>query len=490
MSPEQSGWLTEGLEEARTEKTARRTKKTANPANAAKPSSPLSLRERLLQATEAAESVTGLRKTLHDAKDCQASPEIARGFAGFVEQIDEFAIYKISLTMSEKQAREEWFGSSWEEQEEVLQDWAKEDSEVQSLLDNFKPFNDNIPLRDSLRNVVERFERPLRWINTMGGLRRFLDEAAEEKLVHRIVRPTYGTERGVTISGGRDILLYLPDRENRLVASGWIFVKEAETRARTNEEKLDKLKVQATPGFNPTKVSQGDEGLLFVKLSATQAVLLEAFCQSGWMSVRVKESIGLENDQLPKKAQEWDEGLDRPKDGNIGEWARISQALQKWTERRRETAQIRQKERKERLSPIMDVATLPTGFEDQGLTRLLKGEVGVATLWNNRFRWGPKGREKVGLFGLAIEHRSDEAFFLVEVVSDFQFPKELIGEKLPLVVDAETPEIKLETLPRMEQPLFLGLKQVEIMLKLRLQAEARAASGETTPGSKNGQNGN
>lgn len=474
-------WFGKLVDEARSEEKSRQAGKKNPPNSQSKDGQEMSLREKILQATQSAETTTVLRQTLDEAKECQASPEVIKRFADFVRQADELAVYKIGLSMPQWDAKRSWFESSWKEQEEMLQEWSLEDNMAQAVLNNLAVFNQNIPLRDFLRSIVERFERPLRRINTVAGLKRFLDKAAEEGLVHRISNPSYATERGVRITEHKTELLYLPKKEIQVTVGAWTFVKEAEDRAKANQEKLDSLREKATPGLTPAKISKGQEGILYLTLSGTQAVLLEAVSEGNWMTVRVKDSIGLKEDQLPTEPQLWDKELHKPAQGNSGKWALISRALEEWAQRQEKAVQSFRQERAKLLSPLLSLATFPAPFEHQGLTRLLKGEEGIVAMWNNKFKWG----EKVGFFGMAIEGLANKTFILREVISDFPFPKELVGEKLPLVVDPEKPDVRLEILPRMEQEQFLGLKQVEIMLKLRLSAEARSVSGETAPEKEN-----
>lgn len=468
-----NGLFSMGIEKGKADdakKQARKAKKQGNKPTengSAKKVEP-SLREKLLQTTRMVASANVLRETLKEARDCQATPEIVKGFVDLVRQADELALYHLSLTMSERDARDRWEDLGWKEQEESLQGWALENEAAKAIVANLASFNTNPPLREFLNQVME-WEIPLRGIQTLHGLKKFLDDVAEDGLAHRIVRPSYESERGITITLGRDTIMFLPKKDVAVSTAAWPFVQEAHARCKANQEQLDGLKAKATKGLTPAGISRGQEGTLFLTLSGTQAILLEAYMQGSWMSVKVTESVNLKEDQLPQDSQLWDEKARRPSN-TVGKWARIAKALEGWSDRQERATRVYRQERDDKLTPITEVADFGTRFEDQGLTQILKGEVGTAACWMNKFRWG--GKE--GLFGVAVKHTEEDNYVLMSVVGDFDFPNELIHERLPLVVDHEMPALELERLS-VDKKIFLGLKMTEQLLKLRLKAEINIA---------------
>ena len=439
------------------------------------------LKDRLAALLKNRASAVDVRQVFQEADDIVADPQYIRGFAATVRDADEIGVHKLAATKPWAEACEKWFALSWDEQEAELREWAKAgDTLAASVVEGLEQFNQNVPLRDELREAVDRFERPCRGIENLVQLKRFLDGLVEEGLVHRINGPSYIPEDGIvnTIESGK--LLYAPKKVIRTARIGWLFVKEAETEAGVNQEGLDALQAKAFPGLTPFQVSKGVEGNLFLFLGSSQAVLLECKLEGDRMTAKVVETVGLP-DLLPSEPILWEKRYERNK------WpdARIPKSLKHWEEKlatwKQEQVADRDRARDE-LKPLVSLATLPYRFEEQGLTRLLKGEKGVVACWHRNFEWSNRS----GLFGIALE-RTDEGFFLREVISPVHpFDRELLNEKLPLVVDSEKPSVRLEQLPKIEQGRFLSLKMVEKLLVLRRGAEERTISGEPVP--ENGQN--
>ena len=439
-----------------------------------------SARERWRREIKDVASATGLREKIGDSNSLLEDPESVRDFANIVRELDVLAVYKLSLDVSshthtsERDAEEAWFAMSWEEQETKLAEWP----EAEQLLRAFNFWKDkekNAFAQDSLCNVVSRFDRPLRHVNALGGLAKFLNEAVEEGLLNKVTKPdpSRKSDYGVYIPSqdGKGEILYLPKKGVKLAAAGWVFVREVETRARKTQSVLDELRAKETPGITPVKISNGLPGCMFVQLGAAQAVLLESNSQSGWPTVKIVGSVGMKPDQIPNNEAEWDESLHRPK-GN-GKWAWIIKGIEEWKSRREAQRRTQYQERSERTAQLTNLATFSTRFEDQGLTRMLKGEPGVMAIWMDRFRWGKEDQKKEALFGIAIERRPDGTFFLLQVVSRHLFPfKKLVGAQLPLSVDTEKPDVRLQEISVRDRAVYAGLKMVEVLLRLRLSAEA------------------
>ena len=156
--------------------------------------------------------------------------------------------------------------------------------------------------------------------------------------------------------------------------------------------------------------------------------------------------------------------------------SRIPTALRVWEKKMKKRKQEQVQAHKRLKDPLTSLATLPIPFEGQGLSRLLKGEKGCCAMWDNNFWWS----DQIGFFGIALE-RTDQGFFLRQVVSPVHpFDRELINEKLPLVINPDE-SVSLERLSFGDQKFFLSLKMVENLLKLRLGDEKRAATA-SSPG--------
>lgn len=446
------------------------------PAKPASESEGPSLRDRLRATTQAVRSATELRTTLRDASECQGDKEIIGTYVEVVDRLDELATYIFGQTMPVDKAKEKWLEMDWDAQEAQLKEWAEGGNDIaKGIISELEPFNSNSLLREFLRRVFVDFVTPLRWVNTWAGLRRFLDELVEAELAKPINRPNRIPENGVLVPGREFATLYLPNRGVKVSEGGWTYVQEAAGRIKAIEDQIDSLRQEATPGLTPVKISQKQQGLLFLRLGGTQAVLLDAFEQGGWMTVQISKAVGMREDQLPKDAVLWDDKVHRPQ--NSGKWSWINQAMDKSEDFRRRSAALAREEHNQLLSPIMGPSNMSSRFEDGGLLQLIEGHEGVLAIWNNKFQWGDKG--KTGLLGVALK-REGNNFVLLEVVTDFHFPKgKLLGENLPVVFDPGRPLVKMNhKKPREDKDVYDGLEMLCRLLYLRLKAELRFAKPE------------
>lgn len=198
-----------------------------------------------------------------------------------------------------------------------------------------------------------------------------------------------------------------------------------------------------------------------------------------FLETLVAEGLAEKSQERPRrKAIHWDDTWYTPKRGvliaNLG-WLFVVMATIR--AQRRESAE---RELLERLQPLLDLATLPSDPEDQGLTRLLKGEYEVVAIWESHFRWS--GQDQ-GLFALALERNHRGYCLIVKgCMADFQFPETMMEQEyeLPLLVVEEKPDRTFEArfgkLPRLEKEEFQALRQVERLIHLRLNAENQAAT--------------
>ena len=444
----------------------------------------MSMRDKILAMTDGVSTAGELRDVLDDAKGCEASQEIVDRFVDLMDEVNNLAVHNLSREMSRRDAQGRWDNLSWNEREDLLVEWAEAgDTEVEKRLEKIPAFYEdtqgkvNVPTKIFLREIVDQFAIPLRWIHTLPGLEEFLDELAEVKppkipLVTKLYKPDFVPDDAIRL--GKDGAIYLPKRGATKIARAWPLIKKVEAMARELESKMNALRAKATPNLTPGKISEGKEGNLFVFLSGKEGVLLQAVRQEdNRITVKVIESVGLEESQLPQEPQQWSKKRHEPV-VNTGKWTRICKALTAWKTRMEESAKARKQARDNFLAPLTRPATIPFYFEKQGLTRILKGEQGTVALWRDRFQWG----KKTEFFGIAVEHCENGSYVLKAVVSDHKFPKELVGQELPLEVDHDAPSARLRKLPMMEQALWNGLRMVEKILGIRLEDESRFANSE------------
>jgi len=429
-----------------------------------------SLRDRLLAQAKSASTVSQLQQTFRDADDAGATPEIVRDFAETVGAMDACARHKLTATKSAKEAAAEWMAMTWDEQEHFLDGLAqKGDVSAKEIMNRLASFTENIPLRDMLREVVDRFQRPLARAENFFHLKKVLDELVQTGLAICIKEPRIIGEHKVYLELDEGKFLYLPKNQIRIAKVGWQFALQAFERAKENQKLLNDLRAKATPGLTPEKVSKGEEGKLFLLLGPVQAVIIKCAKKGDTMRATVTEAIGLDVD-LPAKPVDWDGRYDKSKGKQWCDF-RIPGSLEVWEksmERRREQRTEERARKSDELKTITSLATLPGEFEAGSLTHLLNDTRGTLAPYHRNFEW----YHERGLFGVAIE-RTDEGFFLREVISDFEgFDRGLIGEKLPLATEAHPASISLEHLPEMAKERFTSLKMVEKLLKSRLRAEA------------------
>ena len=500
MSKQQGsgGWLDRGLQE-RDQKVAEKVSKKPATTPVAKPTAQqnakpegkrMSMRDKILAATKEIDSASELRNVLQDAKECQASQILVDRFVKLIREINDLAIYILGSEMSEREAQSTWESMSWEERENQLVHWAQEgNEEARKRMEKLPEFyedadgKENLPTKLFLHEIVNRFVDPLRWINTMFGLKKFLDDLAnvdppKTPMVKVIYNPRFNAkDDGIEIESGRDKLLYLPKPGVMKIARVWPYIKEVEARARQSESKINALHAKATPEFTPVKISRGEEGSLFLSLSGKEAVLMQAKRQTNdEMTVQIMDSVGIPGDQLPDEAQLWDKKLHRPA-SIAGKWIRVCRALDEWKIQREESSRAQKQARNSLLAPLTDITNISNRFEDQGLTKILKGEIGVVSFWRDNF-WNGK---KKGFFGIALEHQGNGTYVLKAAVSDpcFRFPtKELVGETLPLEVDHNEPSFRLKQTERMKSERWEGVRMVIRLLEIRLEQESRFADSE------------
>lgn len=449
-----------------------------------------SLKEQLLRAGRKFlqdSQDSGIQDIFKEAALIGADPKIVKLFAETIRTADLIGIKKLAFDRPRKKAIAEWFSLSWEEQEEKIQEWARSgESLAGDVVEVLRIVKQNTALWDNLRKIIIRFERPCRRIKNLLQLRSFLDALVEEGLVHRIYQPSHIPNQGVVIPFRSGKFLYLPKTEIPIVKLGWVFIKEKEEKVKIVQKEFDSLKAKASFGLTPSKVSANEEGKLFLVLGPSSAVLLDCRIIEKEMTVSVVEAVGLKQGvQIPSEPLLW---KDRHEKG-VKKWpdSRISPALKCWEEKlahwKKERAE-KQKEIKDKINSLVSQATLPVVFEEQGLIRLFRGEKGSCAIWHRDFNWG----KQKGFFGIVLK-RTNEGFFLQKVITIHSFNRELIGKKLPLVIDTDKLLFKLEQTPHLKE-MYSSLKMIEKLLALRLKAEKAISKEPSEESGKSGNNDN
>ena len=488
-----TGWATEQITALREAEALKATKKSgqaspkkndaAGEQQRSKPVQETSARDQLLALTAGSSTVASLKKTLEDARELAGSQELVDRFISHIDSANALAAYKLGMQEVDGVA---WDDMTWQEKEEQLRVWASEDDDqadaIVHELDKF--LNANAAFKKFLYELVNQFIDPLTRIANVFGLKRFLDEAQSDGWVNCFRNPHWDEKNGIAIQLDKTQLVYVPaktvDRKEKpRIARAWPYIDRRLKQVQVFQEGLDKLREQSDRWLTPAKISNGKTGHMFVQTGATSAVLIEAFENAGEIVVRVSGSFGCDENRLPSDVQLWNKTTHRPENGNVGSWAFITRSMDFQARRQEAHEKKREENREGRTAPLTKVATFGTRYEDQGLTKaMITGEQGVAAFWNPRFRW----QQREGFFGLAINHADDNgSFILSEVVSDLNFPEELIGTKLPFAVDSEKFEVNfIPDAPHVNTNLYHALNMVRVAINWRLQIEKRNAPVSTT----------
>ena len=443
----------------------------------------MSLKERLKAGLKKTPSASAVVKAVQEKKECRTDPQIVGDFARLMDEVAQVAVSILSLTMSVEEAEDQWFGSSWDDRLSLLRGWVAEEESIQGFLDQLEMFGEEVSLREFLIKVLNEVKTSADSVQTMEDLHYLLEGFRKGGMVNVVNGAGAPAEKAVVISNVDGDKSYLPKAGLELIEAGWIFVKEAEVRARHSWELMKSLIEQSDRWLNPLKVSNGMTGKLLVCFGPQEAVLLE-FANagnSGYIVVRLSNQegkmfqVGLNQDQINQlyKEQEWDDKSHCIRDAGSDEWARISDFLADWAGEEIRMKVARSRERQRKFAPLTDIETMGTHFSNQALTRLLRGEEGVCGFWMDNFSWS----DVEGAFGVAIE-RNSEGLFLRRVVSDHPFDQSLLDAPLPISVDEDL-LVKVDHLPQMEKRAFQSRIKSLLMIKslmiLRIKGEKKYA---------------
>lgn len=454
-----------------------------------------SLNEKLTNLLDLLESPQGIIGQADEADKCLQNPGLVGRYAGVIRKTDAWAIAKLPGDKDKEgkvitlgTAKAAWNKMGWDGQLEKFQEWAKDnDLFAQKILEVFEEFNSNVLFRDPLRRVIDRFEKPLREIISMEELKIFLDResGAENPIVQKVFNaaPRGETEQAVIILWDNRRTLYQPRKGIILAEAGWVFVKEAEERVRKTWEPIEKLMRSATRGLTPYKISRGQDGLLFVKLGPTEAVLLEAFGEGGRTKIRFIDSAGLDPKQLDQvtgdlEVQLWDEQDSSIKDPQSDLWYDIGRIIynQNREDYKRVMAQKASREKSyERFSALSEGATFKSHPKDLGMTKLMEGKEGSVGFWMDNFEWGREEKFSAP-FGIKIQHK-DGKFILLDAISDHPtFDESLIGKELLIGLNERNQPTMLINGMELPDKEYQTLKMIQQLIRLRLNLESRFAS--------------
>jgi hypothetical protein len=458
------------------------TPSTPTPLTAVSTGPRVSLAEKLRAATSGVNTVSGLRNLLADARSVEDSQEAVDGFVGLYDEAAALAVFIMSSDgISEAEATRIWNRMSWDDKMDHLRTWTKNDvAEAEGirtrLNDCFKDVDGkvNTAAQSFLLEFVSRFVNPLKQMTTIDQLLNLLDELAKPndpttiQLVTRIIKPRFESPNGLRIRRDGVDAMYIPKEGVRKIARAWKYIKQTYDRVAETYKKIDALRVKSTVGLTLPDISHGREGLFFLPVGNDRAILMEAKLRDGKMTVGVTDSAGFANNELPNSVQSWDARRCEPATRQ-NNWHVVCEALDAWKSAVEEAAKAARQAQYERRAPLVNIATFSIRFEDQGLTKILRGEKGIAAFWMDHFFQDKDKNE--GLLGVAIEHCGDGRYVVREVISDFPWGRVLIGRTLPLEVDPSIPSARLQTLPRMERDRYTALKMVARLISLRLRME-------------------
>lgn len=311
---------------------------------------PRSLKDQLLQRAREIGPIENLRNKIREAKGT-ATPEIMVLFTETIRWEDKLGVEKLTRTklaeskgatpreVAWKKAQLDWFSLSGLEMKNQIKVWAEQgDLEAKEITTNLELFAQNTILRDILWETIDKIERTSRKISGFLLLEQFLEGLVREKLAQKLINPRNIPEKGIVIEKGEETWMYLPQKGSQVSWLGWPFIKEAEARARERAEERQRafnaLRAKATPGLNPIRVSEGEEGYLFLFLGGNRGVLIGAKKRKSKMMARVVESVGIIISNLPSPWVEW-----RETEYRSNEWPTIEipQALMTWTEKVRKS---------------------------------------------------------------------------------------------------------------------------------------------------------
>ena len=154
-------------------------------------------------------------------------------------------------------------------------------------------------------------------------------------------------------------------------------------------------------------------------------------------------------------------------------WMKVRDAVCRLNNHYRQMSIARTETREKELGPIIKIATLPGALGDRGLTQLIGGRTGILGVYNWKFRWGRDKFHRTGLFGVALERKTDGRFTIRAVVSHLPFDQELVGKDIPLEEDLEK-GVRLKRLDGLEPKTYSSLKMMEVLFQLRLKQEKEA----------------
>lgn len=389
------------------------------------------------------------------------------------------AIALLSISMPPAEAVEKWFTMSWEERIALLEQMKSQ--ALKPVTDLMTKANDNIKVKTFLLQALNVIAIPADQIAGYGQLIPLLEELSQKKLALATDRPPASKESIAIIKTGGTTIYYLPNPMVPISRASWYVLKQAETRAKQvsekakTEEKKNRqralgLRAKTTPGVGLMQILEGKEGDYCLFLAHGHGALIRFIPQPESLRVEFLEttqefswnSIVVSRDgEFRTLRKQW------PSD----EYAALLQKnLQREKEAKTQT-QRRGEEPSPRISEILSLATLP---EAGGVTRLLKGETGVAVAYCQGFQQ-PNGDK--GLISVALErqHEESDCLYLKEALSDHPYLdfESLKGKPLPpIACEEKTGRVEYtEHISGFSPAAYRALTVLRVVLQMAVNAE-------------------
>ncbi|MBU0476888.1 hypothetical protein KKB68_02700 [Patescibacteria group bacterium] len=392
------------------------------------------LAEFLTQADVKAAQET-IRGKLMDLSVILTDPEIQEKAIRFLLLAEEEGVAALTPLVGREQATTEWRKRTPENQLSIL---SRQGGERLNEVVMFLKLLGQAPPRihfvlEEAMKVVRIATQTSRDLN-LGTLLQTLEQ---KLMVQQVSSPKQvnGDEiiraRVPQNQGGYQPILYRANPNSVIGQAVWPFLLEAEQRAlesrekrqaqvRARQEEAKSLAEKADSNLSLSMVAQGlAGGTYFLSLPGERGALLSFKILEGGATARV---------EIP----ETNYGLI---------WKPILISLPgfaplrgRWPHESYKIALIQELQNEEiakRRQAVVDAATFPIPWRDQGLTRVLQGEEGTVAIWERHFRWNWGSREEQGFFAIALK-REGKKLIIEKVVSDLpSFPMDLVGTTLP-----------------------------------------------------------
>lgn len=406
-----------------------------------------------------------------------ADPEYGRIAIKMIQNSTREALDVLSLSMTREDAEATWYSKSWDERGEFLA--GMDDPALDQAARFCHAVANNARAKTFLNDALAKIVKPAEKVAGYHDLIELLQNLARSKLV------LVGKEQdGIKILKDGEVW-YRPNPKIPISPACWHALKEAEKRAqqasldaeerRKEAEKKTATLAAKSQGFKLlAALDDGKNGDYCLRLPNGNGVLLRLTQQPNTLRVETLEAtwpmkwnplvVTRDGDFRPIRGGNWPTYYGRSYD----ELLREELDRERRMETRKKTALAKGVELQTRLSCLMSTATL----SDKAVTKILKGEAGVAVACCPQFRLG----EKEGLVAIALERRED-GLWLKETVSDHPFLdfESLKKEALPAILLGETGKLDYaDYFSGLPASTYRALITVKTVLQMAINAERQA----------------